>query len=74
MSLSVDRPNADRLEHLTLVPMTVMAKSAKIHPASKKICGWEEPVIWHPVKMAPETNVAGTNVSWTNVILTVVYL
>ena len=26
--------------------MTVITKSAKIHPAAKKCCGWEEPAIW----------------------------
>ena len=26
--------------------MTVIAKSAKRHPAAKKFCGWEEPAIW----------------------------
>ena len=25
--------------------MTVIAKSAKRHPAAKKCCGWEEPAI-----------------------------
>ena len=26
--------------------MTAIAKLAKIHPAAKKCCGWEEPAIW----------------------------
>ena len=26
--------------------MTAIAKSAKRHPAGRKFCGWEEPVIW----------------------------
>ena len=26
--------------------MTAIAKSAKIHPAAKKCCGWEKPAIY----------------------------
>ena len=29
--------------------MTVIAKSAKTHPAAKNSCGWEEPAICHDV-------------------------
>ena len=27
--------------------MRAITKSAKIHPAAKKCCGWEEPAICH---------------------------
>ena len=26
--------------------MRAITKLAKIHPAAKKFCGWEEPAIW----------------------------
>ena len=28
--------------------MRATTKSAKIHPAAKKCCGWEEPAIYDP--------------------------
>ena len=31
--------------------MRAIAKSAKIHPAAKKCCGWEEPAIYSPIHM-----------------------
>ena len=43
--------------------MNEIPKSAKMHPAAKKCCGWQEPAIW--------INVAKTDVVWTNVPVTV---
>ena len=32
--------------------MRAIPKSAKIHPAAKKCCGWEEPAIWQFLKVS----------------------
>ena len=36
--------------HQVFIPgskIKVIAKSAKVHPAAKNFCGWEEPAICH---------------------------